>query len=1112
MLITRHCHWASLLGAGSALVMTTIISLACGDDGVAEADASGSSTSGTDSTGADATGTTTTDGVDSTGGDTTGGDLIPNPPTNPLCNAEASGILIEGGPFVAAEPEEFEHFIAGDDNISICPGDLLLDLEGQNLRVRVYRPDEWPDGPVPFVVHHHGAGQTSEDYEYIGNRLAEEGYVFLSVTNDGAITGSAAEQAIACTMSWIGSTEPEGGAALFTFVDEEENVQSRLRCDAIIMGHSQGGNAARRFVRNRDTEFWSPYWFGFHPAAFVGLAPSFSDPEPLPPELAVPMLLFGAGFDGDTGVPVTIYDQTPVEEERLPQSPARHLVWVQDAMHDSFGGTGGMGGPAATASAATAAVAEYLPRFLQWQLEGENIAENRRVLQFEEFPEPLNNPSHHDNADSYGELGFRDCSGLDDTACPATVGCFWDESAMPAICIDLVCADHATPTDCAAMSGCVEWDGDCVPRPAIYGAYTIDTTTADTFVERVEYFPASEDPDTTLAGSLFDAGQAITGDVLTDFMPEFMGTGTGHETSAMLVSWGPGENTPEGSVSLMDLTFDEDVATATHISFRIANLVTECEPSTTDPVSVGVRLRNDPGQDPAYVDSPLAPVQRTHTPFGGSCAAQTMSTVRIPFSRFCQDDMLDTSAINEIEFFFDDHDIDRDIIIDSIEFTRHPLDVFDDQTDTLNVCPLFSAVYACPATNTLVAEQTACSAEPISGACPGPDIVTTPVSIPWADDGGSGFAGWVIHASTGIIDDEESLSGSELEYLQARCVQACEDEWDDDPFIAANCDASGAFATPYLVTTPSVGTRQAIPIAQQDGSGLFTGQTLECSLHYSCCQSFDELGICPAAPARVTPARDRLGDGQEWELTLLGSTFADSSYAAEPVEAAMAGTIGYSFCTAGDGVDCPFYLGSIHLELTETLELELDCGESTEVHELTELAFDLVQPALGIGESGTSWKAFPPRAIVVEATGVADELPVYVRGPIELPIDYQAGEGWTQLQGEGGSYIELDVPCNGEIATVKLWWGFSEDAVIAAPPIVDVDLPDTVSCPDELPLLLATGDDPDEDLASLEWIVDGVLMSETWPTIDFTQAHEITAVLRDERGAATSDTKTVTCE
>jgi len=287
---------------------------------------------------------------------------------------------------------------------------------------------------------------------------------------------------------------------------------------------------------------------------------------------------------------------------------------------------------------------------------------------------------------------------------------------------------------------------------------------------------------------------------------------------------------------------------------------------------------------------------------------------------------------------------------------------------------------------------------------------------------------------------------------------------------------------------------------------------LPCSLHDSCCQEFDERAICPAAPARVTPARDPLGDGQEWEFTVDGTTSADSSFATGPVSAAMVGTIGYSFCTEGDQVDCPFYLGSMHLELTEALSIDLTCNGVVETHTISQLDIDLVQPALGISEAGTSWKAFPPRALVVEAVGIADGLPIAVGNPIETAVEYQAGEGWTLLQGAGGTYIKLDVPCNGEIADIVLWWGFDEDLTTASPPNVGLSLPNTVVCPGQLELLLATGTDPDGDLDSLQWIIDGVLMSEEWPTIDFTQNHEITAVLADARGAADSDTKNVTCQ
>lgn len=155
---------------------------------------------------------------------------------------------------------------------------------------------------------------------------------------------------------------------------------------------------------------------------------------------------------------------------------------------------------------------------------------------------------------------------------------------------------------------------------------------------------------------------------------------------------------------------------------------------------------------------------------------------------------------------------------------------------------------------------------------------------------------------------------------------------------------------------------------------------------------------------------------------------------------------------------------------------------------------------------------FPPRGVVVEATGIVDGFPIYSRAPIESPIFYQAGVGWILLQGTGGSYLEFEVPCNGEIADVKVAWGFEEVATNEAPPSVSItELPSSVSCPDMLALLVSSAADPDNDIVSLRWIVDGILLEDPYPTIAFTQAHEVTAIVRDARGATTTDTKLITC-
>ena len=117
------------------------------------------------------------------------------------------------------------------------------------------------------------------------------------------------------------------------------------------------------------------------------------------------------------------------------------------------------------------------------------------------------------------------------------------------------------------------------------------------------------------------------------------------------------------------------------------------------------------------------------------------------------------------------------------------------------------------------------------------------------------------------------------------------------------------------------------------------------------------------------------------------------------------------------------------------------------------------------------------------------------------------------LQGLDGFVVELEVPCNGLMADVWVARSLVEDEVLEGPPTLGIGhLPATMECPDELALTLQWTDDPEEDYESLQWIVDGVLLDGEWPTLTMTESHEITAVLRDSRGAGGSATTTVACE
>lgn len=420
------------------------------------------------------------------------------------------------------------------------------------------------------------------------------------------------------------------------------------------------------------------------------------------------------------------------------------------------------------------------------------------------------------------------------------------------------------------------------------------------------------------------------------------------------------------------------------------------------------------------------------------------------------------------------------------------------------------SAWNCIASLALVAVETSCSGEPISGECGTSDVEQNLVALPQVDDGQSGtFSGWVVQADW-VDDPIDPTAEDELGILE-RCVSACELEYAENPFVSATCSA-GAFLEPTLRARSSTGPLVAVPMQHIDGSDLFLGESVECDLRGDCSAAFDEE-LAPARLQRVSPAAEPLHRGEEWVVGAIGQMHAHSSYAAVVSSADIDAVIGYSRCAAGNDSTCPFYLGSMELELLEPLALELECDSAQQVHELTELTIRLAQPAFGVAEQGTTWNAFPPGGLVLEADGVVDEVPFSSRRPIEEPVFLDAADGLLWFQGLHGFKVDFQVPCNGLLADVDVWWQLEDDEVLEGPPSLGIGhLPSTIACPDDLPLTLAWSADPEEDYASLRWIVDGVLLEETWPTISFTEAHEITAVLRDARGATGRATKTIFCE
>jgi hypothetical protein len=239
--------------------------------------------------------------------------------------------------------------------------------------------------------------------------------------------------------------------------------------------------------------------------------------------------------------------------------------------------------------------------------------------------------------------------------------------------------------------------------------------------------------------------------------------------------------------------------------------------------------------------------------------------------------------------------------------------------------------------------------------------------------------------------------------------------------------------------------------------------------------------------------------------------FADSSFASSWTSAAISGMVGYASCAGGNAsAACPFYVGSLDLRLDESLVIDLDCNGLQQLHELSDLEIQLVQPAFGVDGRGTVAKALPPGGLVLAASGQVDEIPFSTRKPIEQAIYLDVSASSVQIDETSGLRLDFEVPCNGEMADVQVWWEMDSSGVQQAPPTVVIDMPSTVSCPENVDLK-AIASDPDADLASVRWEVDGVLLHAPVDAIGVAQSHEVRAIARDARGATTTATHSIAC-
>lgn len=149
--------------------------------------------------------------------------------------------------------------------------------------------------------------------------------------------------------------------------------------------------------------------------------------------------------------------------------------------------------------------------------------------------------------------------------------------------------------------------------------------------------------------------------------------------------------------------------------------------------------------------------------------------------------------------------------------------------------------------------------------------------------------------------------------------------------------------------------------------------------------------------------------------------------------------------------------------------------------------------------------------IVLDAQGVVDGLPFHVRRSNQEPLYLRAGEGWTLMQGIDGAWLEFTVPCEEESAEVLVWWGYSGVSIEDRLPVASIGVANSVPCPSTVTLTKSV-EDADDDLESVRWRVDGVLMEEGITSMEFTGPHELELIARDARGATKSAKKAVVCQ
>ena len=421
-----------------------------------------------------------------------------------------------------------------------------------------------------------------------------------------------------------------------------------------------------------------------------------------------------------------------------------------------------------------------------------------------------------------------------------------------------------------------------------------------------------------------------------------------------------------------------------------------------------------------------------------------------------------------------------------------------------------SASWACPATANLIVRETSCLSEPSGGGCTSPDPAF--LDVPIIDGPMGPTPGFVVVTAPGVVEDPMSASTDELAAVEQLCTQACELEWADDPAIAATCDAMDAFATPQFLAVGELAALDLVMPSRQSAQGVFPGQQLDCMLGSTCSAAFDE-SIARALPQRSTPAGAVLGEAEEWRVSLGTGSAVQVITNVSTYSSTLSGSVGYGFCRDGNAQEpCPFFLGSLDAAAQSTITATMNCdGGGRQTHRIENLLVQLGQPAFGIQAEDSTQVGFPGGAMILKTSFDVGRNRVSVRRPNGADV---VGEASGQLFSAGDLDVQLTVPCGQTQSTITVRLTLehpSDGSALDHPPEVSITTPAQVDCSGGSTALTADASDRDDDLVSVRWLIDGVLMSSSVTTLSFTTGHVLEAVATGHRAHIQMDTTAARC-